>query len=69
MSPRPNSPADQIHRDRALDDDEDDLNEALLQASDEFESKIMPHETATSLALALCKRKHMGLVGSGQCLL
>ena len=33
-------------------DDEDDLNEALLQASAEFESKITPRATAPSLALA-----------------
>ena len=32
--------------------DEDDLNEALLQASDEFESKVTPRATALSLALA-----------------
>ena len=32
--------------------DEDDLNEALLLASDEFESKITPRATAPSLALA-----------------
>ena len=33
-------------------DDEDDPNEALLQASAEFELKIMPRATAPSLALA-----------------
>ena len=39
--------------DFAFGDDEDDLNKALLQASDEFETKITPHATAPSLALAL----------------
>ena len=39
--------------DWAFGDDEDDLNEASLQASAEFESKITPHATALSLALAL----------------
>ena len=34
-------------------DDEDDLNEALLQASDEFESKITPQHYATVPSLAL----------------
>ena len=38
--------------DWAFGDDEDDLNKALLQASDEFESKIMPYATAPSLPLA-----------------
>ena len=38
--------------DLAFGDDEDDLNEALLQASDNFESEITPHTTAPSLALA-----------------
>ena len=38
--------------DWAFGDDEGDLNEALLQASDEFESIITPHATAPSLALA-----------------
>ena len=38
--------------DLAFGDDEDDLNEAMLQASDEFESKIRPCATAPSLALA-----------------
>ena len=31
--------------------DEDDLNKSLLQAMDEFESKIMPCATTPSLAL------------------
>ena len=31
--------------DWAFGDDEDDLNEALLQASDEFVLKITPHAT------------------------
>ena len=35
-------------------DYEDDLNEALLRASAEFELKIMPHATAPPLALAPC---------------
>ena len=34
-------------------DDDDDLNEALLQASAEFESKITPCATTPSLVLAL----------------
>ena len=38
--------------DWAFGDNEDDLNEALLQAGDEFKSKITPHATAPSLALA-----------------
>ena len=38
--------------DWAFGDNEDDLNEALLQAGDEFESKITPRATAPSLALA-----------------
>ena len=38
--------------DWAFGDNEDDLNEVLLQASYEFESKITPHATAPSLALA-----------------
>ena len=36
--------------DWAFDDDKDDLNEALLQASGEFESKIKPRATAPSRA-------------------
>ena len=42
--------------DWAFGDDEDDLNEASLQASAEFESKITSHTTALSLALALSRR-------------
>ena len=38
--------------DWAFGDEEDDINKALLQASDEFKSKIMPRATAPSLALA-----------------
>ena len=38
--------------DWAFGDNEDDLNEALLQASDDFASKITPRATAPSLALA-----------------
>ena len=42
-------------------DDEDDLNEALLQVSAEFESKIMPRATAPSLALAPSRVRGSGL--------
>ena len=37
----------------AFGDNENDLNEALLQLSDEFETEIMPCATAQSLVLAL----------------
>ena len=39
--------------DWAFGDDEDDLNDAWLQAGNEFELKIMPRATAPSLALGL----------------
>ena len=37
--------------DWAFGDNKDDLNEALLQASDEFESQIIPRATAPSCGL------------------
>ena len=36
-----------------FDDDENDLNKALLQASDEFESKITPRRHAMAPSLVL----------------